>query len=162
MGSCFQLPNFSFIFLCDLEGIVSHIGGIHLDPGSACDDHGAGFVRGYCYSIVAIYTQVHAIGDFLILRAIRETGGTAIAVSDEAITADQVKLVETEGIVAAPEGAATLAALKVALQDGSGDKSERVLLFNTGSGLKYPMNYKPIKVDISRPVDYGKLIAKTE
>jgi len=78
-----------------------------------------------------------AIGDFLILRAIRESGGTAIAVTDEAIREAVSTLASTEGIFAAPEGAACLVALQLLLERGWVDKEETVVLFNTGSGLKY-------------------------
>jgi threonine synthase len=99
-----------------------------------------------------------AIGDFLILRAIRETRGTAIAVSDEAILAAQRELAEKEGIVAAPEGAATLAALKRALETRMVDRDERIVLFNTGSGLKYPMHSDRLKIDKNLPVDYERIL----
>jgi threonine synthase len=78
-----------------------------------------------------------AIGDFLILRAIRESGGTAVAVSDEAIREAVSTIAATEGIFAAPEGAACLVALESLLNSGWLDKEEIVVLFNTGSGLKY-------------------------
>jgi len=78
-----------------------------------------------------------AIGDFLILRAIRESGGTAIAVTDEAIREAVSTIASTEGIFAAPEGAACLVALRLLLARGWLDKEETVVLFNTGSGLKY-------------------------
>jgi len=78
-----------------------------------------------------------AFADRLILRAIRESKGTALAVSDEEILACQKELAVVEGLFAAPEGAATLTAVKHLLQDGWLGKNERVVLFNTGSGLKY-------------------------
>jgi threonine synthase len=79
----------------------------------------------------------HALGDFLILRAVRESGGSALAVSDEEIM-DAVRLMANkEGLFACPEGAATLAALKRLKGEGTIDKGERVVLFNTGTGLKY-------------------------
>ncbi len=75
--------------------------------------------------------------DRLILGALRESRGTAVAVSDEEILAAQSELARREGILAAPEGAACLAGLKVLLAQGWIRKDERVVLFNTGSGLKY-------------------------
>ncbi len=80
-----------------------------------------------------------AVGDFLILRAVRESGGTAVAVSDEALTEGQMEMGRSEGIFACPEGGATLAALKALLSEGWIAPDERVVLFNTGSGLKYPL-----------------------
>jgi len=78
-----------------------------------------------------------ALGDFLILKAVRESGGTALAVSDSEIL-DSVKLIaRMEGIFACPEGAATYAALRKLFEDGKVYRDERVVLFNTGSGLKY-------------------------
>jgi threonine synthase len=78
-----------------------------------------------------------AIGDFLILRAIRASGGTAVAVPDEDILAAVHTMSSTEGVFAAPEGAACLVALERLLERGWLDKEETVVLFNTGSGLKY-------------------------
>ena len=78
-----------------------------------------------------------SFADSLILRDLRESNGTAIAVSDEAILESQSQLGRHEGIFAAPEGAATLAALKVLVEREWIAPDERVVLFNTGSGLKY-------------------------
>jgi threonine synthase len=78
-----------------------------------------------------------AIGDFLILRAVRDSGGTAIAVSDEAMIDGMLDLGGTEGISAAPEGGAALAAIRRLVADGSIRRTDRVVLFNTGGALKY-------------------------
>ena len=78
-----------------------------------------------------------AIGDFLILRAIRESGGTAVAVSDAAMVAGMLELGKLEGVSAAPEGGATLAALERLVADGRIRPHESVVLFNTGGALKY-------------------------
>jgi len=75
--------------------------------------------------------------DRLILRAIRESNGTALAVSDSEIQACQKEIAIHEGVFAAPEGAASLAALQHLLDSGWVSRHERVVLFNTGSGLKY-------------------------
>ncbi len=78
-----------------------------------------------------------AIGDFLILQAVRASGGAAVAVSDEAMT-DAVALIgRTTGIFAAPEGGATAAAILTLLERALIHPDEEVVLFNTGSGLKY-------------------------
>ena len=79
-----------------------------------------------------------AVGDFLILRAIRESEGTAVAVSDEDLLVGQRRLAESEGILACPEGGATLAAAEELLAKGWIKARERVILFNTGTGIKYP------------------------
>ena len=78
-----------------------------------------------------------AIGDFLILRAIRESGGTAIAVPDQDMIDGMLELGRTEGISAAPEGGATLAAVRRLIAAGTIQRSESVVLFNTGGALKY-------------------------
>ncbi|GAB4579025.1 MAG: threonine synthase [Anaerolineales bacterium] len=78
-----------------------------------------------------------SFADRLILQDIRESQGTAIAVSDEAILQAQSKLAAAEGIFAAPEGAATLAALEVLVERKWVHPQENIVLFNTGTGLKY-------------------------
>ena len=78
-----------------------------------------------------------AIGDFLILRALRESGGTAIAVSDAAMIEGMRELGRAEGISAAPEGGATIAALRQLIDRGVISPSASVVLFNTGGALKY-------------------------
>ena len=78
-----------------------------------------------------------AVGDFLVIRAVRESGGTAVTVSDPDMVAAVRKLAEHEGIFAAPEGGATLAALEQLLESGEVGKDERVVLLNTGSATKY-------------------------
>jgi len=78
-----------------------------------------------------------AIGDFLILRAVRDSGGTAIAVPDTAMIDGMLELGSTEGISAAPEGGAALAAIRSLVADGSIRSSDCVVLFNTGGALKY-------------------------
>ena len=79
-----------------------------------------------------------AIGDRLILRAVRESGGTALAVSDAQMAEEQLVMSRTEGIFAAPEGGATLAAARQLVESGFIRPEDRVVLFNTGTGLKYP------------------------
>ncbi len=78
-----------------------------------------------------------AIGDFLILDAIRESDGLAIAVSDEELIAGARELARREGIFAAPEGGACVPALRKLLDRGKIKPDERVVLFNTGAGIKY-------------------------
>ncbi|MEX2110820.1 MAG: threonine synthase [Gemmatimonadaceae bacterium] len=78
-----------------------------------------------------------AIGDFLILDALKESGGTAIAVSDEELLDGARQLARTEGIFAAPEGGACVPALRKLLDKGLVKKSDKVVLFNTGAGVKY-------------------------
>jgi threonine synthase len=78
------------------------------------------------------------LGDFLVLDAVRSSGGTAIAVSDEEMLDAGAELASTEGIFAAPEGAACVAALRKLLASGFLKPADRIVLYNTGSGLKYP------------------------
>jgi threonine synthase len=80
-----------------------------------------------------------ALGDFLILRAVRDSGGFAIAVDDAAIAAAWREVAAQEGLLLCPEGAATYAAYKQALADGRVRPDERAVLFNCATGLKYPM-----------------------
>jgi len=78
-----------------------------------------------------------AVGDFLMLRALRESGGTAVAVSDTEMLEGAHLIGRTEGIFAAPEGGAAVAAARKLLSNGWIEAGETVVLFNTGSGHKY-------------------------
>ncbi len=78
-----------------------------------------------------------ALGDQLVLRAVRESGGTAVSVSDEEIIDGGLLLARREGLFAAPETGACVAALKRLFEGGFLKTEERVVIFNTGSGLKY-------------------------
>jgi len=98
-----------------------------------------------------------AIGDFLILRAVRESGGFAIAVSDEAITAALDEAAREEGFLMCPEGAATYAAYKQSLADGRIRRDERALLFNCATGLKYPLPAVHKTLDRHKPIDFAAL-----
>jgi threonine synthase len=80
-----------------------------------------------------------AVGDFLILRAVRESGGAAIAVSEEAILQAVEDAARDDGVLFCPEGGAVLAAWRKALAQGLVGKDERVLLFNCANGNKYPL-----------------------
>jgi threonine synthase len=84
-----------------------------------------------------------ALGDFLMLAAIRDTGGTAIAVSDEEIVSAQARCAATEGLFMCPEGAATLAAVERLRHNDWITADDEVLVLNTGSGLKYPHTTAP-------------------
>ncbi len=95
-----------------------------------------------------------AVGDFLILDAVRESNGFATAVSDEAIVAAQRDCARSEGILLCPEGAATLAALNQELQSGRIKPDEKVVLFNCATGLKYPMASNYEVLDLGQPIDY--------
>jgi len=81
------------------------------------------------------------LGDFLVLEAVRKSGGTAVAVSDGKMLDAGIRLASEEGIFAAPEGAACVAALEKLLASGFLKSEERIVLYNTGTGLKYPEAY---------------------
>ena len=80
-----------------------------------------------------------AIGDFLILRAVRESGGFATSVSDETIVEARAEVARRDGVLLCPEGAATYAAWQTALAEGRIAAEDRVVLFNCATGLKYPL-----------------------
>jgi threonine synthase len=78
-----------------------------------------------------------AIGDFLILRAVRESGGTALAVADQSMVDGMLAVGKCEGVSAAPEGGAAFVAISRLVADGTIKADESVVLFNTGGALKY-------------------------
>ncbi|MFT3977944.1 MAG: threonine synthase [Sphingomonas bacterium] len=98
-----------------------------------------------------------AVGDFLILRAVRESGGKALAVGDPAILKAVEDCAEQDGLLLCPEGGATLAAYRQALRDGEVDEDEEVVLFNCATGLKYPMPEAPRALDRHAPIDFDAL-----
>jgi len=98
-----------------------------------------------------------AVGDFLILRAVRESGGFATAVSDDAIAEAWREVAAEEGFLLCPEGAATYAAYKQVLADGRIRPDGRVVLFNCATGLKYPMPEAGTPLKLGVPVDWQKL-----
>jgi threonine synthase len=98
-----------------------------------------------------------AVGDFLILRAVRESNGFAIAVSDDAIEAARTEVAREEGFLMCPEGAATYAAWKEAIADGRVARTDTCVLFNCASGLKYPMPKAGIALDRMKPIDHAAL-----
>jgi threonine synthase len=97
-----------------------------------------------------------AVGDFLILRAVRESGGFAIAVEEDDIFSSWSEFAREEGFLLCPEGAATYAAYKRALEDGRVGRKDRALLFNCATGLKYPMTAPIGEIDRTQPVDYSR------
>lgn len=78
-----------------------------------------------------------AVGDFLVIRAVRDSGGTALTVSDEQMVSSVQDMARLEGIFPAPEGGATLSALTLLLDSGEVNRDDRIVLLNTGSALKY-------------------------
>jgi threonine synthase len=102
------------------------------------------------------------IGDFLILRAVRESGGFAIAVEDDAIARAWRTVAAGEGLLLCPEGAATYAAYEQALADGRIRPNDRVVLFNCASGLKYPMPEAGRRLKLGTAVDWRQLVAAAQ
>ena len=98
-----------------------------------------------------------AVGDFLILRAVRESGGAALAVSDAAIAAAVRDVARDDGLLLCPEGGATLAAYQRALDEGLIGRGERAVLFNCASGLKYPLEDQSRTLDRHAPIDFASL-----
>jgi threonine synthase len=98
-----------------------------------------------------------AVGDFLILRAVRESGGFAMAVSDDAIADAWREVAAEEGLLLCPETAATYAAYKQALGEGRIRPNDRVVLFNCASGLKYPMPAAGRRLKLDSSVDWRQL-----
>ncbi len=88
-----------------------------------------------------------AVADFLILQALRDSGGTALSVSDDEMLQEIPRIGKAEGIFFCPEGAACVAALRHLIKDGWITPADRVLVFNTASGLKYldviPQDFYP-------------------
>ena len=98
-----------------------------------------------------------AVGDFLILRAVRESNGFAIAVDDDSIQAGLDEVSEKEGLLMCPEGAATYAAYKQAVAEGLVSTDEQAVLFNCSTGLKYPLPEADQSLDCTQPIDYSRL-----
>jgi threonine synthase len=109
------------------------------------------------HTIAAGIRVPQAVGDFLILRAVRESKGFAIAVTDEAIAAGLEEVARREGFLLCPEGAATYAAYKQSLADGRIGRHERAVLFNCATGLKYPLPPVHRTLDRHKPIDYAAL-----
>jgi len=98
-----------------------------------------------------------AVGDFLILDAVRASGGVAMAVSDAAIQQAVDDAGRKDGVLLCPEGGATLAAWREALAKGLVSADESVLLFNCATGLKYPMADASVTLDKDGPIDWASL-----
>ncbi len=97
-----------------------------------------------------------AVGDFLILRAVRESGGFALAVDDAEIVAARDTVARDEGLLLCPEGAACYAAWRQALAQGRVAPDEEAVLFNCASGLKYPMPEATNSLDRHAAIDFAR------
>ena len=95
-----------------------------------------------------------AVGDFLIIRAVNESKGFAIAISDEEIMKSRDRVASTDGCFLCPEGAATMSAYEKALSQNLITKSDKVVLFNCATGLKYPLPPVTNKLDKDKKINY--------
>lgn len=109
------------------------------------------------HTVAAGIRVPQAVGDFLILDAVRESNGFAIAVSDAAILEAVEDAARLDGLLLCPEGGATLAAWRAAVADGRVSPDETVLLFNCATGLKYPMEDRSRALDRHSPIDFASL-----
>ena len=98
-----------------------------------------------------------AVGDFLILRAVRASGGKAIAIGDPAIVQATADCGAQDGLLLCPEGGATLAAYREAVKTGEVEEDERVVLFNCATGLKYPLPDRSHTLAKAGPIDFAAL-----
>ena len=97
-----------------------------------------------------------AVGDFLILRAVRESGGAAIAVEEEAIAEAVNDAARDDGMLLCPEGGAVLAGWRAALDRGLVGKDDRAVLFNCANGNKYPLADRARRMKLAE-MDAGTL-----
>jgi threonine synthase len=109
------------------------------------------------HSIIPGVRVPSTIGDFLILRALRESDGFAIAIDDEEAEPARRELAVSDGIHLSPEGAATLVACRHAIAEGRVKRTERVVLFNCATGLKYDLDFTSRHLDRHQPIDFGSL-----
>ena len=98
-----------------------------------------------------------ALGDFLILKAVAESGGFALAVDDDEIVESRAEVARQEGFLLCPETAATWAAVKKSRREGRLDPGAQVVLFNCATGLKYPLPEAGVRVSLKQPYDFSQL-----
>ncbi len=118
---------------------------------SGCAPIVAAFTRGAArsepwpdpHTVAFGITVAKALGDFLVLEAVYATGGTAVAVDDEALLADQREVARLEGSLICPEGAACVTAIRQLRESGWLSEDDEVVVLNTGTGLKYPSTLRP-------------------
>jgi threonine synthase len=109
------------------------------------------------HTVAAGIRVPQAVGDFLILDAVRASGGKALAVSDAALVQAVDDTARRDGLLLCPEGGATLAAYRDALAAGLVDAEERTVLFNCATGLKYPLADASRFLDRNAPIDWAAL-----
>jgi threonine synthase len=96
-----------------------------------------------------------AVGDFLILNAVRESGGFATTVSDDAIRSALAEVASKEGFLLCPEAAATVAAWKQEVEAGRVNVDETCVFFNCALGLKYPLPEANDSIDLRKPIEWN-------
>jgi threonine synthase len=109
------------------------------------------------HTVAAGIRVPQAVGDFLILDAVRASGGKAMAVSDAAIVLAVYDAARQDGLLMCPEGGATLAAYRDAVAQGLVDPEERSVLFNCATGLKYPLPDASRTLDRHQPIDWATI-----
>lgn len=109
------------------------------------------------HTVAAGIRVPRAVGDFLILRAVRASGGRAVAVEDPDILQAVDDAARKDGMLLCPEGGATLAAYRLAIAEGWVSEADKSILFNCSTGLKYPMPAAPQTLDRTRPIDFDSL-----
>lgn len=109
------------------------------------------------HTVAAGIRVPQAVGDFLILDAVRESNGFAMAVNDAAILEAVEDAARLDGLLLCPEGGATLAAWRAAVADGRVSPDETALLFNCATGLKYPMEDRSLTLDRHGPIDFSAI-----
>jgi threonine synthase len=102
------------------------------------------------------------IGDFMILRVLKESGGFAVTVDDDEVEPARARMAALDGVHLCPEGAATYIGYAKALQRGLIKPDDRAVLFNCASGLKYAMPPVTMRIDRHQPIDYATLVATAD
>lgn len=122
-------------------------------------DQGAEFAELFpnAHTVAAGIRVPVAVGDFLMLRAVRESNGFAVAVDDPSILAARDEVAAREGFLMCPEGAACYAAYKQELGSGRIRADETCVLYNCASGLKYELPPQDKRLDCTKPIDYAAL-----
>ena len=122
----------------------------------AGDEHAP--VRENAYTKAAGIRVPVAVGDFLIIRAVIESNGFAISVSDEDIFEARDRVASTDGCFLCPEGAATMVAYEKSIANDLISSNDKVILFNCATGLKYPLPEVVNKIDKNITIDYKQFI----
>jgi threonine synthase len=124
------------------------------------EDHAARFEN--AHTIASGIRVPAAVGDFLILKAVRESGGFAMAVEEEEIVVSLDEAGHDAGFLLCPESAAAHAAWRKSLKLGLVDREASVVIFNCASGLKYPLPESMQQLDLNKPVDFAQFQAQAD